>query len=171
MTPREEEHDSTRTDDSLASRLRARILDEGPVTFRDWMESALYDPRAGYYRRGRAGVWGRAGDYRTSPERTPLFAATFARHFAALHEELGGPREFHVVESGAGAGDFAAVALATLRRDHPRVYAALRYLVDEKGTEGTETGAALVNETLAAKLAPFEGRVAPFSLARSRAPL
>ncbi len=60
----------------------------------------------GYYRR-RAERWGRAGDYRTSPERSRLFAATFARYFADLFVELGRPREFFVVEAGGGAGDFA----------------------------------------------------------------
>src|ERR687893_237166 len=66
----------------LAERLRERIDGRGPVTFRDWMEAALYDEREGYYRRADLARWGPAGDYRTAPERTPLFAATFARDFA-----------------------------------------------------------------------------------------
>ena len=44
--------------------------------------------REGYYCRSDLPRWGREGDYRTSPERSPLFAATFARYFAALDEEL-----------------------------------------------------------------------------------
>ena len=70
---------------SLATRLRERIAREGPMTFHDWMEAALYDAEDGYYCGDRI-RWGREGDYRTSPERSDLFAATFARYFAKLHE-------------------------------------------------------------------------------------
>ncbi len=35
---------------SLSVRLRARIVEAGPLTFRDWMSAALYDEREGYYR-------------------------------------------------------------------------------------------------------------------------
>src|SRR3954462_9033191 len=72
----------------LAERLRARIKREGAITFRDWMEAALYDARDGYYCRPDRKRWGRAGDYRTAPERSPLFAATFARYFARWYDEL-----------------------------------------------------------------------------------
>src|SRR5687768_16004993 len=63
---------------ALAERLRARIAREGAITFHDWMETALYDREAGYYQRDDLVRWGRAGDYRTSAERSVLFAATFA---------------------------------------------------------------------------------------------
>jgi SAM-dependent MidA family methyltransferase len=117
---------------SLAERLRARIRREGAISFRDWMAAALYDEREGYYRRTGHPRWGRlGGDYRTSPERTPLFAATFARYFAALHAELGAPLRWAILEAGAGAGDFARVVLETLKLDHPHVFQATRYYVDE----------------------------------------
>lgn len=119
---------------TLAGRLRARIEREGALSFRDWMAAALYDEREGYYARACAARWGRiesGGDYRTSPERSPLFAATFARHFAALHSELGAPDTWAILEAGAGAGDFARVALETLERDHPRVFQATRYYIEE----------------------------------------
>ncbi|HEX8632702.1 MAG TPA: SAM-dependent methyltransferase [Pyrinomonadaceae bacterium] len=116
----------------LAERLRARIRREGAISFRDWMAAALYDEREGYYRRADRPRWGRdGGDYRTSPERSPLFAATFARYFAALHAELGAPPRWAILEAGAGAGDFARVALETLERDFPRVFQATRYYIDE----------------------------------------
>jgi SAM-dependent MidA family methyltransferase len=74
---------------SLAERLREQIRREGAISFHDWMAAALYDEREGYYRRTDLTRWGRTGDYRTSPERSPLFAATFARYFASLYDELG----------------------------------------------------------------------------------
>jgi SAM-dependent MidA family methyltransferase len=145
----------------LAERLRARIVHDGALTFRDWMAAALYDEREGYYRRADLARWGRAGDYRTSPERSPLFAATFARYFATLHETLGSPPRWTIHEAGAGAGDFALVVLETLKRDHPRVFDAARYVVDEIG----EASRALV-----ARLAPFAHRVEFRGIGESDAP-
>src|SRR5262245_22934772 len=80
------------------------------------MKAALYDPDGGYYRRSDRRRWGREGDYRTSPERSELFAATFARYFAGLSDE-----SLTIVECGAGDGSFAAGVLSTLRE--------LRYVV------------------------------------------
>lgn len=93
------------------------------------MKAALYDPVHGYYQRSDRERWGRAGDYRTSPERSALFAATFARYFARLYEELGRPREWTIVECGAGGGDFAAGVLETLAQQFPTVFEATRYIV------------------------------------------
>ncbi len=121
------------------------------MTFRDWMSAALYDERAGYYQRRGAERWGRAGDYRTSPERSALFAATFARHFSRLYEELGRPHTLHLVESGGGSGRFAHGVLGTLRRDRPEVFDSLRYVFDEAGADSRERAAAL--------LSPFSDRV------------
>lgn len=116
---------------ALAERLRERIRSEGPITFCEWMRMALYDEDEGYYRRAGRKKWGRAGDYRTSPERSSLFAATFARYFAQLHDQLGGPRAWTLVEVGAGDGRFASRVLQTFHNSFPSVFAATRYIVDE----------------------------------------
>lgn len=102
------------------------------------MEAALYDEREGYYIRRDRERWGRSGDYRTAPERSPLFAATFARYFARLYEELGSPTSWAIFEAGAGAGDFAYGVLETLRCDYPRVYSATYYAIDEVSADGRE---------------------------------
>ena len=114
---------------SVAERLKDLIRREGPVTFHDWMKAALYDPAGGYYQRSDLERWGREGDYRTSPERSELFAATFARYFAKLRDELGKPDEWTIVECGAGDGRFAAVVLRSLSDRFPEVFAATRYVV------------------------------------------
>ena len=99
------------------------------ITFYDWMKAALYDPVHGYYQRSDRERWGRAGDYRTSPERSVLFAATFARYFARLYEELGAPREWTIIECGAGSGDFAFGVLETLSQQFTSVFDATSYVV------------------------------------------
>ena len=139
------------TGPTLSARLRERIREAGPLTFRDWMSAALYDEREGYYRRPGAERWGRAGDYRTAPERSALFPSTFARYFTRLYEELGRPRVFHLLEAGGGAGRFAHGVLKTLRRDAPQVYESTRYVFDEAGADSRRRAAEL--------LAPFNERV------------
>jgi SAM-dependent MidA family methyltransferase len=136
---------SVHADDApLDARLLARIQREGRLTFRDWMAAALYDERGGYYSRSDLERWGRAGDYRTAPERTPLFAATFARHFKRLYEELGSPNSFTLIEAGGGAGRFTRVALDTLRRDAREVFDSLRYVFDEASPDARARAAALL---------------------------
>lgn len=109
--------------------IRAR----GPITFRDWMEAALYDPEFGYYTRRDLQRWGREGDYRTSPERSELFAATFARYFAKLYDELGQPSQWTIIEGGGGDGTFARGVLSSLEDAYSRVFEATRYHISEIG--------------------------------------
>jgi SAM-dependent MidA family methyltransferase len=116
---------------SLAEQLRQRIRREGDITFHDWMEAALYEPAEGYYQRSDRRRWGREGDYRTSPERSRLFAATFARYFAQLYEQLERPVTWTIVECGAGDGSFAAGVLETFATRFPAVLAATNYIVYE----------------------------------------
>ena len=115
----------------LAERLRELIRARGPITFRDWMEAALYDPEFGYYNRSDLKRWGREGDYRTSAERSELFAATFARYFAKLYEDLGSPSEWNIIEGGAGDGTFAQRVQRALAETHPRVFEATHYHISE----------------------------------------
>ena len=95
------------------------------------MAAALYDPTAGYYNRSDLTRWGRTGDYRTSPECTYLFGATFARFFAKIFQQLGEPKTWTIVESGAGNGEFAGAVLEKLKADYPFVFEATRYIVDD----------------------------------------
>src|SRR6478672_2804463 len=134
---------------SLAARLRERIKGEGPITFCDWMKVSLYDAKEGYYCRTGRSRWGREGDYRTSPERTPLFAATFARYFAGLYEQLGRPAAWTILEAGAGDGSFAEGILRTLEKSFPNVFRATSYVIDE----------VKVSRSAIERLQPFAGRV------------
>jgi SAM-dependent MidA family methyltransferase len=107
------------------------------------MEAALYDPDGGYYTRTDLKRWGREGDYRTSAERSELFAATFARYFARLYEELGRPLEWTIVEGGAGDGSFAQRVLRELEERFPSVFAATHYCVSEFGEKSEPNSSGL----------------------------
>jgi SAM-dependent MidA family methyltransferase len=118
-------------DHSLANYLADRIQSDGPITFYEWMREALYNETAGYYMRSDTQIWGREGDYRTSPEASDLFAATFARYFAQLYEELGSGAHFQIVECGSGDGVFAERLLTSLQTFFPDVYQAVDYFIDD----------------------------------------
>lgn len=88
--------------EGLASALGAE-LKNGPITFRRFMELALYHPGGGYYRRERPAI-GRAGDFKTSPHQSPWFGRMVARQAEQIWEGMGRPEPFCVFEAGPGEG-------------------------------------------------------------------
>jgi len=88
----------------LVTHLRERIRNEGPLSFRDFMEEALYHPEFGYYNSTRNPI-GRQGDFYTSSDLDPIFGKLLARKFAQMASALGVfPEAFTIVELGAGRG-------------------------------------------------------------------
>lgn len=111
----------------LIAKIRAQIAAHGPMTFRDFMAAALYDPEHGFYTSGRAQI-GRRGDFFTNVSVGPLFGQLLARQFAEMWSRLGKPAEFRLVEQGANTGDFCA---DVWRAAAPDFRAALRYTIIE----------------------------------------
>jgi SAM-dependent MidA family methyltransferase len=137
-------------DNGLSHQLRQRIRNNGPITFRDWMAEALYDAALGYYCRTGGLRWGRAGDYRTSPEISRFFGATFARYFAGLYAKLGSPKQWTITEAGCGSGVFARVLLETLCKRFPNIASATTYVLNERSSASLELARA--------ELAEFSGQ-------------
>jgi len=97
----------------LVARLHERIaMAGGWISFRDYMESALYEPGLGYYSAG-ATKFGAAGDFVTAPELSPLFSQCLAGQCAEVLATLGGGS---VLELGAGSGRMAADMLLEFAR-------------------------------------------------------
>jgi SAM-dependent MidA family methyltransferase len=88
----------------LVTHIRARIQRDGPLSFRDFMEEALYHPQLGYYTSARNPI-GREGDFYTSSDLDPIFGKLLARKFTEMASTLGVPADaFTIVELGAGRG-------------------------------------------------------------------
>jgi SAM-dependent MidA family methyltransferase len=105
----------------LILHLQSRIQKEGPISFRDFMEEALYHPDFGYYTSSRNPI-GREGDFYTSSDLDPIFGKLLARKFSQMAEALGVlPQEFTIVELGAGRGLLAREVL----RHYPFRYSIL----------------------------------------------
>jgi SAM-dependent MidA family methyltransferase len=86
--------------------LAAEIERSGPVSFRQFMEVALYHPRHGYYRR-RRDPFGKQGDFYTAEQLQPAFGLLMAAHARHLYRASGVAADCTVVELGAGRGEMA----------------------------------------------------------------
>jgi len=107
-----------------------RIRSQGALTFRDFMEGALYHPQHGYYRSRREKM-GREGDYLTSPEVSPIFGVLLGRQLREMWQAMGEPRSFDVVEGGAGTGRLCRDILRWARSHAPALRGALAYTIVE----------------------------------------
>ena len=122
------------------SEILRRIEERGPITFAEFMDLALYWPRGGYYSSGEP--IGPDGDYYTSPQVHPAFAALLAVQLFQIWQLLDRPDPFTVVELGAGNGilcrDLAACWDSLPCKSPP----SLRYVcLDRRAAPGLEAGA------------------------------
>jgi SAM-dependent MidA family methyltransferase len=79
-----------------------KLLESGDLTFRDFMEIALYHPELGYYSRAVDPV-GKEADYVTSPRLSPLFSFALSR-LVSEFASRGGDEVSTVVDMGCGDG-------------------------------------------------------------------
>jgi SAM-dependent MidA family methyltransferase len=86
--------------------LAGEIERTGPIPFQRFMETALYHPEHGYYRRPRD-PFGRHGDFYTAEQVQPVFGILMAARIRQLYRSMGEPADFAVVELGAGRGEMA----------------------------------------------------------------
>lgn len=87
----------------LQQKIIRRIKSEGPVTFKTFMEMALYEPELGYYTSQKTRI-GRSGDFYTSSHLHPAFGMMIGKQIEEMWELMGRPDDFKIVEMGAGAG-------------------------------------------------------------------
>jgi SAM-dependent MidA family methyltransferase len=112
-----------------------KIRKEGPVSFRDFMEMALYYPGGGYYTSPGERI-GTQGDYYTSPILTSLFGEMISRQLEEMWLLLG-KEAFEVVEFGAGNGALCCDIITRLKQNKA-LYEKLRYCIIEKNEIQTE---------------------------------
>jgi len=98
--------------EQLSQLIRAEIVREQRISFRRFMELALYTPELGYYMNGLR-KFGPDGDFITAPEISPLFSRCVARQVAQILRACVEPT---VLEVGAGSGVMAAEVLLELER-------------------------------------------------------
>jgi len=116
--------------EELTRHIREQIVRHGPVTFRWFMQQALYHPEWGYYSSGK-GTIGRLGDFYTSVSVGRMFGELLTRQFHEMWVRLGSPDEFTIVEQAADRGQLASDILETAGIHYPDFFQALRYWIIE----------------------------------------
>lgn len=114
----------------LVERIRAEILDRGPISFARFMEMAQHDPLRGYYAAGPERL-GAHGDFVTASDSGPAFGSCLARQIADMDALLDGPAVFAVTEFGGGRGLLARDILDATAKAHPHLATRLRYRIVE----------------------------------------
>lgn len=116
----------------LARRIAEVILADGPMTFRDFMDFALYTPGEGYYTRPHT-AWSVDADFVTAPQVDASFGVAVACLAQECDAALGSRGPFDLVEMGGGDGALLRDVCDALQRRAPRVYARTRVWSIERG--------------------------------------
>ena len=114
----------------LLAYMREQISTHGPVTFKWFMQQALYHPQHGYYGAGRARI-GRKGDFYTSVSVGKIFGELMAKQFEEIWYRMNTPVSFAIVEEGANNGQFAQDVLGWLQQFSPDLYQRVKYWIVE----------------------------------------
>ncbi|MCE9518914.1 MAG: SAM-dependent methyltransferase [Verrucomicrobia bacterium] len=113
--------------DIIRERIRAA---GGSLPWAEVMQIALYEPGAGYYRRGVRRI-GRTGDFFTSVSVGPAFGELLGLFVEREWRGAGAPQDFVIIEQGAHDGTLAADILRGLERKSPELFANVRYIIVE----------------------------------------
>ena len=112
--------------------IRKFVSKAGRVTFRDFMEHALYCPYDGYYGVGKVKIGGPNMDFVTHPVSTsPFFGRGIVRQINQMWIALGRPAKFDLVEIGGGYGVLARDILAESKKLYPKLFSSIKYLMIE----------------------------------------
>ena len=116
------------------------------------MAMTLYEPRLGYYCSGRE-TMGRAGDYLTSPEVSPIFGAMVGRQLREMWQAMGAPDRWDMAEAGAGNGALCRDVLRWARQWAPGFFESIKYeIVERIPSSEARQRKLLETESLAAKV-------------------
>ena len=113
----------------LSEILKEKIKKEGPVSFRDFMDTALYYPSIGYYNSTTNKI-GRNGDFYTGPVLSSLFGEMIGKQIEEMWLLLD-KKPFTIIEYGAGTGALCFDILNYLKNNGV-LFQGLNYCIIEK---------------------------------------
>ncbi len=116
---------------SLRDAITQRIRSAGPLRLADYIELALYHPDLGYYARADRRT-GAGGDFFTSVDVGTVFGEYLARQFAEMHQLMGAPAPFDLVEAAAGGGRLSHAILSAAADHHDALHKAARLTLVER---------------------------------------
>ena len=130
--------------EELIKIIKDRIKQENGLSFRDFMDIALYYPELGYYTSKEQKIGG-YGDFFTSSELDKAFGNLLAEQFVEIFNKLN-KESFKIVEIGAGKGYLAHDILEHLKNKYPEIYERLNYTIIEKSPYHIEIQKTILKE-------------------------
>ncbi|MCI4625696.1 MAG: SAM-dependent methyltransferase [Candidatus Magnetoovum sp. WYHC-5] len=113
----------------LKTKIVEKIKHQGPLSFHNYMDMALYYPDYGYYTSKETEI-GKEGDFFTSAHLHPIFGQLIGQQIEQMWQLMGKPIEFFIVEFGAGKGYLFYDLINTQTND--KFIKALKYVIIEK---------------------------------------
>jgi len=84
------------------------------VTLDKFIEEALYNKKHGYYM--KKNPFGKSGDFITAPNISMLFSEMIAIWLISFWEKLDRPKQFNLIELGAGNGEMMRILIRTFNK-------------------------------------------------------
>ncbi len=111
---------------SIASQIRNLVETKGFIGLEELMQTAMTGKVTSYYRMRQP--IGEEADFITSPEVSQMFGEMIGIWCIDLWTKLGSPKEFNLVEYGAGLGSLMRDVLRMAKRE-PKFYEAVRVAI------------------------------------------
>ena len=104
------------------------------ITFAEYLDLILYHPQYGYYSSGAVNI-GAEGDFFTASSLGKDFGELLAVQFVEMWHLLGCPKNFTLLEMGAGNGDLAEDIINYLIANNQEILPSLEYIILEKSPQ------------------------------------
>jgi len=99
------------------------------LTIDKYIEEALYNKKSGYYM--SKNPFGKKGDFITAPNISILYSEMIAIWIVSFWEHLNCPKEFNLIELGAGNGEMMRILIKTFCK-FPRFKSGCKIIILEK---------------------------------------
>jgi len=106
-----------------------KLVKKNNLPLDQFINLALYDKDMGYYM--KKNPFGEDGDFITAPNITRLFSEIIAIWTITFWKSIGSPKQFNLLELGAGNGEMMKVIDETLL-NFPECYNACSFIIHEK---------------------------------------
>ena len=106
-----------------------KIKKSGEIPLDKFINLSLYDKKNGYYM--KKNPFGKKGDFITAPNISRLFSEMIAIWIISFWKNLGSPRNFNLIELGAGNGEMMKVLLESFQ-NFPSFLESCNIIIHEK---------------------------------------
>ena len=106
-----------------------KIKKNGEIPLDKFIDLSLYNKKIGYYM--KKNPFGKKGDFITAPNISRLFSEMIAIWIISFWKNLGSPRNFNLIELGAGNGEMMKVLLESFQ-NFPSFLESCNIIIHEK---------------------------------------